>query len=78
MLDPMNNFDPTDRAKQMRDAETVAKLRAAGPGAADRLAAAAKAEPDPAAIRVSLLRKNFPALPVSGPGSKGGCLACPI
>ena len=60
----MDDFDPAkDRIKQARDADTLARLRAAAPGAADRLTAAAQAEPSPVAVHLAALRKNFPEMP---------------
>ena len=61
MSDPLDYFGG-ERATAARKARTLAKLRAASPDAAEKLAVAVQAEPDPARIHLGLLRKNFPFL----------------
>ena len=59
----MEDFSPEkDRLKEARQAATLARLRAAAPGAVDRIEAAAQAEPDPVAVHIGILRRRFPSL----------------
>lgn len=48
-----------ERAKQVRRADTLARLRSVEPGAAARLVAAASVEPDPSKINLRLLCEFF-------------------
>ena len=58
-MEEIPDFRTDDRGRASRKASTLALLRAANPGATDRLVSGTLSEPDPNRINLGLLRQFF-------------------